>query len=69
MINIQEIIINYKEQGYSGEDALIMAKADLSKKSVSLRASTRNAELRRVNEHVPKDKKYSVIYGAKKGVM
>jgi len=69
MINIKEIIMGYKDQGYSGYDALIMAKAELREKTDSLREVNKVAELRRVNRCVPSNKKYSVVYGSKKGVM
>lgn len=69
MINVVELIQNYQDDGFSKEDAIILAKKELTKRRASLSKANKKAELDRVKEHTPKNKKYSVVYGARKGVM
>lgn len=49
MINPIELIEEYKEQGYSCEEAVQMAKKELKEKKAHNRASNRNEVLKRLN--------------------
>lgn len=69
MINARELISEYIEQGFSKEDAVLLAKNELNNKQKCLIKSNRQAELNRIKNTNPSNSNKSVLYGPKKGVM
>jgi len=62
MINPIELIQEYKDQGYSYEEAVQMAKAELKEKKATNLANNKQAELNRITVSRSFMPKHSVIY-------